>query len=165
VQCVAKRAKLHFRPRDPRGLRPYTRPDDTLFLRQWRDFPLYGVFDPLEFYGASENCACQGPGGRSVRQDWRHRLRSHYGHRRSDHHFEGSSRLYSSFSVLVVSASTLSSARPFQLVTCRVWKGTVFGGARGRSDVSKIVDWYREGKDQYRRPQAQDAARRNQHGI
>src|SRR6201995_3711904 len=38
------------------------------------------------------------------------------------------------------------SARPFQLVTGRVWKGTAFGGARGRTDVPKIVDWYMEGK-------------------
>jgi len=36
--------------------------------------------------------------------------------------------------------------RPFQLVTGRVWKGTAFGGARGRSDVPKIVDWYMQGK-------------------
>jgi len=36
--------------------------------------------------------------------------------------------------------------RPFQLVTGRVWKGTAFGGARGRSDVPRIVDWYMEGK-------------------
>jgi S-(hydroxymethyl)glutathione dehydrogenase/alcohol dehydrogenase len=36
--------------------------------------------------------------------------------------------------------------RPFQLVTGRVWKGTAFGGARGRSDVPKIVDWYMEGR-------------------
>jgi S-(hydroxymethyl)glutathione dehydrogenase/alcohol dehydrogenase len=36
--------------------------------------------------------------------------------------------------------------RPFQLVTGRVWKGTAFGGARGRSDVPKIVDWYMNGK-------------------
>ncbi|HKT19557.1 MAG TPA: S-(hydroxymethyl)glutathione dehydrogenase/class III alcohol dehydrogenase [Stellaceae bacterium] len=36
--------------------------------------------------------------------------------------------------------------RPFQLVTGRVWKGTAFGGARGRSDVPKIVDWYMAGK-------------------
>jgi len=32
--------------------------------------------------------------------------------------------------------------RPFQLVTGRIWRGTAFGGARGRSDVPKIVDWY-----------------------
>ncbi|HEY8067905.1 MAG TPA: zinc-binding dehydrogenase, partial [Burkholderiales bacterium] len=36
--------------------------------------------------------------------------------------------------------------RPFQLVTGRVWKGTAFGGARGRTDVPKIVDWYMEKK-------------------
>ena len=36
--------------------------------------------------------------------------------------------------------------RPFQLVTGRVWKGTAFGGARGRTDVPKIVDWYMRGK-------------------
>jgi S-(hydroxymethyl)glutathione dehydrogenase / alcohol dehydrogenase len=36
--------------------------------------------------------------------------------------------------------------RPFQLVTGRVWKGTAFGGTRGRTDVPKIVDWYMEGK-------------------
>jgi len=38
--------------------------------------------------------------------------------------------------------------RPFQLVTGRVWKGTAFGGARGRTDVPKIVDWYMDGKIQ-----------------
>ena len=38
------------------------------------------------------------------------------------------------------------STRPFQLVTGRVWKGTAFGGARGRTDVPKIVDWYMNGK-------------------
>jgi S-(hydroxymethyl)glutathione dehydrogenase/alcohol dehydrogenase len=36
--------------------------------------------------------------------------------------------------------------RPFQLITGRTWKGTAFGGARGRSDVPRIVDWYMEGK-------------------
>jgi S-(hydroxymethyl)glutathione dehydrogenase/alcohol dehydrogenase len=36
--------------------------------------------------------------------------------------------------------------RPFQLVTGRVWKGTAFGGARGRTDVPRIVDWYMNGK-------------------
>jgi S-(hydroxymethyl)glutathione dehydrogenase/alcohol dehydrogenase len=36
--------------------------------------------------------------------------------------------------------------RPFQLVTGRVWKGTAFGGARGRTDVPKIEDWYMEGR-------------------
>jgi S-(hydroxymethyl)glutathione dehydrogenase/alcohol dehydrogenase len=38
------------------------------------------------------------------------------------------------------------STRPFQLVTGRNWRGTAFGGARGRTDVPKIVDWYMEGK-------------------
>jgi S-(hydroxymethyl)glutathione dehydrogenase/alcohol dehydrogenase len=38
--------------------------------------------------------------------------------------------------------------RPFQLVTGRVWKGTAFGGARGRTDVPRIVDWYMNGKIQ-----------------
>ena len=38
------------------------------------------------------------------------------------------------------------STRPFQLVTGRVWKGTAFGGAKGRTDVPKIVDWYMERK-------------------
>jgi S-(hydroxymethyl)glutathione dehydrogenase/alcohol dehydrogenase len=36
--------------------------------------------------------------------------------------------------------------RPFQLVTGRVWKGTAFGGAKGRRDVPKIVDWYMDGR-------------------
>ena len=40
------------------------------------------------------------------------------------------------------------STRPFQLVTGRVWKGSAFGGARGRTDVPKIVDWYMAGKIQ-----------------
>ena len=38
------------------------------------------------------------------------------------------------------------ATRPFQLVTGRVWKGTAFGGAKGRTDVPRIVDWYMEGK-------------------
>jgi S-(hydroxymethyl)glutathione dehydrogenase/alcohol dehydrogenase len=38
------------------------------------------------------------------------------------------------------------ATRPFQLVTGRVWKGTAFGGARGRTDVPRIVDWYMNGK-------------------
>ena len=38
------------------------------------------------------------------------------------------------------------STRPFQLVVGRVWRGTAFGGAKGRTDVPKIVDWYMEGK-------------------
>jgi S-(hydroxymethyl)glutathione dehydrogenase / alcohol dehydrogenase len=40
------------------------------------------------------------------------------------------------------------ATRPFQLVTGRSWRGTAFGGARGRTDVPKIVDWYMEGKIQ-----------------
>jgi S-(hydroxymethyl)glutathione dehydrogenase/alcohol dehydrogenase len=40
------------------------------------------------------------------------------------------------------------STRPFQLVTGRSWRGTAFGGARGRTDVPKIVDWYMDGKIQ-----------------
>ncbi|AUX41770.1 alcohol dehydrogenase [Sorangium cellulosum] len=46
----------------------------------------------------------------------------------------------------VAGAGEEISTRPFQLVTGRVWKGTAFGGARGRTDVPKIVDWYMEGK-------------------
>jgi S-(hydroxymethyl)glutathione dehydrogenase/alcohol dehydrogenase len=38
------------------------------------------------------------------------------------------------------------ATRPFQLVTGRVWKGTAFGGVRGRTEVPKIVDWYMDGK-------------------
>ena len=38
------------------------------------------------------------------------------------------------------------ATRPFQLVTGRVWRGTAFGGARGRTDVPRIVDWYMDGK-------------------
>ena len=46
----------------------------------------------------------------------------------------------------VAGAGQEISTRPFQLVTGRVWKGTAFGGARGRTDVPKIVDWYMHGK-------------------
>ena len=46
----------------------------------------------------------------------------------------------------VAGAGEEISTRPFQLVTGRTWKGTAFGGARGRRDVPKIVDWYMEGK-------------------
>jgi S-(hydroxymethyl)glutathione dehydrogenase/alcohol dehydrogenase len=46
----------------------------------------------------------------------------------------------------VAGAGEEISTRPFQLVTGRVWKGSAFGGARGRTDVPKIVDWYMEGK-------------------
>ncbi|WP_026380157.1 S-(hydroxymethyl)glutathione dehydrogenase/class III alcohol dehydrogenase [Afifella pfennigii] len=46
----------------------------------------------------------------------------------------------------VAPAGAEISTRPFQLVTGRVWKGTAFGGARGRTDVPRIVDWYMDGK-------------------
>ncbi len=46
----------------------------------------------------------------------------------------------------VAGAGEEISTRPFQLVTGRVWKGSAFGGARGRTDVPKIVDWYMEGR-------------------
>ncbi|MGE0659056.1 MAG: S-(hydroxymethyl)glutathione dehydrogenase/class III alcohol dehydrogenase [Reyranellaceae bacterium] len=46
----------------------------------------------------------------------------------------------------VAAAGQEISTRPFQLVTGRVWKGTAFGGARGRTDVPKIVDWYMDGR-------------------
>ncbi len=46
----------------------------------------------------------------------------------------------------VAGAGQEISTRPFQLVTGRTWKGTAFGGARGRTDVPKIVDWYMNGK-------------------
>ncbi|MBN34728.1 MAG: S-(hydroxymethyl)glutathione dehydrogenase/class III alcohol dehydrogenase [Rhodospirillaceae bacterium] len=46
----------------------------------------------------------------------------------------------------VAPAGAEISTRPFQLVTGRVWRGTAFGGAKGRTDVPKIVDWYMDGK-------------------
>jgi S-(hydroxymethyl)glutathione dehydrogenase/alcohol dehydrogenase len=46
----------------------------------------------------------------------------------------------------VAGAGQEISTRPFQLVTGRVWKGTAFGGAKGRRDVPRIVDWYMDGK-------------------
>jgi S-(hydroxymethyl)glutathione dehydrogenase/alcohol dehydrogenase len=46
----------------------------------------------------------------------------------------------------VAGAGQEIATRPFQLVTGRVWKGTAFGGAKGRTDVPKIVDWYMDGK-------------------
>lgn len=48
----------------------------------------------------------------------------------------------------VAGAGQEISTRPFQLVTGRSWRGTAFGGARGRTDVPKIVDWYMDGKIQ-----------------
>jgi S-(hydroxymethyl)glutathione dehydrogenase/alcohol dehydrogenase len=46
----------------------------------------------------------------------------------------------------VAGAGQEISTRPFQLVTGRVWKGSAFGGARGRTDVPRLVDWYMDGK-------------------
>jgi S-(hydroxymethyl)glutathione dehydrogenase/alcohol dehydrogenase len=46
----------------------------------------------------------------------------------------------------VAEAGKEIATRPFQLVTGRTWKGTAFGGARGRTDVPRIVDWYMDGK-------------------
>ena len=46
----------------------------------------------------------------------------------------------------VAGAGQEISTRPFQLVTGRVWRGSAFGGARGRTDVPRIVDWYMDGK-------------------
>ncbi|MBN9560329.1 MAG: S-(hydroxymethyl)glutathione dehydrogenase/class III alcohol dehydrogenase [Alphaproteobacteria bacterium] len=46
----------------------------------------------------------------------------------------------------VAGAGQEIATRPFQLVTGRVWMGTAFGGARGRTDVPKIVDWYMDGR-------------------
>jgi S-(hydroxymethyl)glutathione dehydrogenase/alcohol dehydrogenase len=46
----------------------------------------------------------------------------------------------------VAEAGAEISTRPFQLVTGRKWEGSAFGGARGRTDVPKIVDWYMDGK-------------------
>ena len=66
----------------------------------------------------------------------------------------------------VAGAGQEIKTRPFQLVTGRVWKGTAFGGARGRTDVPKIVDWYMDEEDQHRRPDhAHARARRHQQGL
>jgi S-(hydroxymethyl)glutathione dehydrogenase/alcohol dehydrogenase len=46
----------------------------------------------------------------------------------------------------VAGAGQEIATRPFQLITGRTWKGTAFGGARGRTDVPRIVDWYMEGR-------------------
>ena len=53
-----------------------------------------------------------------------------------------------SYIIGVAGAGQEISTRPFQLVTGRSWRGTAFGGARGRTDVPKIVDWYMDGKIQ-----------------
>jgi len=44
--------------------------------------------------------------------------------------------------ICLAAAGQETATRPFQLVTGRVWKGTAFGGARGRTNVPRIVDWY-----------------------
>jgi len=51
-----------------------------------------------------------------------------------------------SYIIGVAGAGQEISTRPFQLVTGRSWRGTAFGGARGRTDVPKIVDWYMDQK-------------------
>jgi S-(hydroxymethyl)glutathione dehydrogenase / alcohol dehydrogenase len=53
-----------------------------------------------------------------------------------------------SYIIGVAGAGQEISTRPFQLVTGRTWRGTAFGGARGRTDVPRIVDWYMNGKIQ-----------------
>ena len=53
-----------------------------------------------------------------------------------------------SYIIGVAGAGQEIATRPFQLVTGRSWKGTAFGGARGRTDIPKIVDWYMDGKIQ-----------------
>ena len=63
--------------------------------------------------------------------------------------FGGVQRFYqhaSSVIIGVAEAGAEISTRPFQLVTGRNWRGSAFGGARGRTDVPKIVDWYMDGK-------------------
>ena len=66
----------------------------------------------------------------------------------------------------VAGAGQEIATRPFQLVTGRVWKGTAFGGARGRTDVPRIVDWYMDRQDRHRPPDhAQAAARADQRGV
>ena len=55
-------------------------------------------------------------------------------------------RLGESVIIGVAEAGREIATRPFQLVTGRVWKGSAFGGARGRTDVPRIVDWYMDGK-------------------
>ena len=51
-----------------------------------------------------------------------------------------------SYIIGVAGAGQEIATRPFQLVTGRSWRGTAFGGARGRTDVPRIVDWYMNGK-------------------
>ncbi len=71
-------------------------------------------------------------------------------HRQCPDHAPGARMRHRGWGVSVIigvaGAGQEISTRPFQLVTGRVWKGTAFGGAKGRTDVPKIVDWYMEGK-------------------
>ncbi len=59
----------------------------------------------------------------------------------------------------VAEAGEEIATRPFQLVTGRVWKGSAFGGARGRTDVPKIVDWYMDKRLEDRRADHPHACR------
>src|SRR5205823_1259894 len=61
---------------------------------------------------------------------------------------QGRKMVGASIIIGVAEAGKEVATRPFQLVTGRVWKGTAFGGARGRTDVPTIVDWYMDGKIQ-----------------
>ena len=66
----------------------------------------------------------------------------------------------------VAGAGQEIKTRPFQLVTGRVWKGTAFGGVRGRTEVPQIVDWYMDGKINIDRPDhPQAAAGADQRGL
>jgi S-(hydroxymethyl)glutathione dehydrogenase / alcohol dehydrogenase len=71
-------------------------------------------------------------------------------HRQHHHHAPGAGVLPQglgpSIIIGVAEAGQEISTRPFQLVTGRKWEGSAFGGARGRTDVPKIVDWYMDGK-------------------
>ncbi len=99
-------------------------------------------------------CEPQGGGGGSGGAPggghrWRSGLQLRVrGERQSDAPGAGvlSPRLGVSVIIGVAGAGQEIKTRPFQLVTGRVWKGTAFGGARGRTDVPKIVDWYMDKK-------------------
>ena len=72
-------------------------------------------------------------------------------HRQRDDHAPGarmraSSGWGESIVIGVAPSGAEIATRPFQLVTGRVWRGSAFGGARGRTDVPKIVDWYMDGR-------------------
>jgi S-(hydroxymethyl)glutathione dehydrogenase / alcohol dehydrogenase len=81
------------------------------------------------------------------RQDRRRRLHLRL-HRQCHGHAAGAGSLPPRLGQsIVIGVAPSIATRPFQLVTGRVWKGTAFG-ARGRTDVPKIVDWYMQGKIQ-----------------